>query len=209
MTEKIKILIVEDNKRDADLLQLHLIKSELNFVSEIVQTKEGFESALDIFSPDIIISDYSLPSFDGVSAFHIKQQKNPDTPFIILSGTIGEENAVELIKFGINDYALKTKLFTLIPKITRALKEAGEKKAKKAADEKLKNQNEKLVEIAFLQSHQVRAPIANIIGLIGMFNSENPNDPVNAEVISNLQTTVTALDSIILNIVQKTHEIKQ
>src|SRR4029077_3575251 len=109
MAEKIKILIVEDNKRDADLLQRHLTKSELNFVSEVVQTKEGFESALDKLIPDIIISDYSLPSFDGVSAFHIKQQKHPDIPFIILSGTIGEENAVELIKFGINDYALKTK----------------------------------------------------------------------------------------------------
>lgn len=113
MSDKIKILILEDNQSDAELLQHELKKSELNFSSEIVQTRQEFDNALDNFKPDIILSDYSLPSFDGVTAFHVKQKKSPDTPFIIVSGTLGEENAVELIKKGVTDYVLKDNLISL------------------------------------------------------------------------------------------------
>ena len=77
-----------------------------------------------------------------MTAFNIKQNTSPDIPFIIVSGIIGEENAVELIKNGVTDYALKDKLFVLIPKINRALKEAEEKKEKRIADEELAFQNE-------------------------------------------------------------------
>lgn len=146
MTNSIKILILEDNQSDAELLQRELKKSGLSFSSEIVQTREEFESALDNFKPDIILSDYSLPSFDGVTAFHIKQKKHSDIPFIIVSGTIGEENVVELIKNGVTDYALKDKLFALTPKITRALKEEEGRKGKLIADEKLKIEHEKLLQ---------------------------------------------------------------
>ena len=129
MTAKnLKILIVEDDPYDADLLLRELVKCKFNFSSKIVQTRESFENALEFFLPDIVLSDYSLPRFDGVSAFHITQVKSPDTPFIIVSGTIGEERSIELIKSGVTDYALKDKLFSLSPKINRALKDAEEKK---------------------------------------------------------------------------------
>ncbi len=130
MSERLNILVLEDNPSDADLLLRELKKSGLVVEAEIVQTREAFENALNVIIPDIILSDYSLPSFDAVSAFTIKQKVCPQTPFIIVSGTIGEENAVELIKNGITDYALKDKLFTLPTKITRALKSAAEVKAK-------------------------------------------------------------------------------
>ena len=145
MSNKIKILILEDNQNDAELLQRELKKLGLSFSSEIVQTRETFENALDRFKPDIILSDYSLPSFDGVSAFHIKQKKYSDIPFIIVSGTLGEEKAVELIKNGVTDYALKNKLFALAPKIIRALKEEEEKKEKRIVNKKLKTEHEKLL----------------------------------------------------------------
>lgn len=145
MSNKIKILILEDNQNDAELLQRELKKSGLSFSSEIVQTRETFENALDRFKPDIILSDYSLPSFDGVSAFHIKQKKYSDIPFIIVSGTLGEEKAVELIKNGVTDYTLKNKLFSLAPKITRALKEEKEKKEKRIVNKRLKTEHEKLL----------------------------------------------------------------
>jgi DNA-binding NtrC family response regulator len=206
MTEK-KILILEDNKIDAELLLRELKRSGLSFSSEVVQTREEFEYMLDHMKPDIIISDYSLPQFDGVTAFKIKQKIYPAIPFIIVSGTIGEENAVELIKNGVTDYNLKDKLNFLNQKVIRALKEAEEKKEKIIAVEKIKTQNSKLMEIVFLQSHQVRAPIVNIFGLINMFNLDNPSDPVNSEVIKNLQKTVTNFDNIIREIVQKTKEI--
>ena len=146
MSDKIKILILEDNQNDAELMQRELKKSGLSFSSEIVQTRETYENALDRFKPDIILSDYSLPSFDGVAAFHIKQKKYSDIPFIIVSGTIGEQNAVELIKNGVTDYVLKDKLFALTTKITRALKEEEERKEKRITDKKLKIEHEKLLQ---------------------------------------------------------------
>lgn len=205
--DSIKILILEDSPSDAELIQRELKKSGLIFSSEIVQTQDEFIAALDNFKPDIILSDYSLPSFDGVTAFHIKQKKHSDIPFIIVSGTIGEENAVELIKNGVADYALKDKLFSLVPKITRALKDADAIKAKSLADEKLKAQNEKLLQIAFLQSHQMRVPVVHILGLYNLFNFDNPSDPINAETLCLLKISGESLDNIIREIAQKISEI--
>lgn len=207
MDEKKKILIVEDNEFDVELLQRELRKSGLDFFSEVTQSRIEFERLLDDFKPDIIISDYHLPQFDGLTAFKIKQEKDPTIPFIIVSGTIGEENAVELIKSGVTDYTLKDKLDYINQKVIRALKEAEERKEKIIAVEKLKTQNAKLVEIVFLQSHQVRAPIVNIFGLINMFNFDNPNDPANSEVLINLKKTTKDFDNIIREIVKKTEEI--
>ncbi|HEY5406200.1 MAG TPA: hybrid sensor histidine kinase/response regulator [Ginsengibacter sp.] len=145
MISKLRILILEDNQNDADLLNHELNKSGLSFASETVQTRKKFEHALEHFAPDLIISDYSLPSFDAVTAFDIKQNKFPHIPFIIVSGIIGEENAVELIKKGVTDYAPKDKLFTLPQKINRALKETEERKEKEIIAEKLKTQAAALI----------------------------------------------------------------
>jgi len=207
MGKVLKIIFVEDSACDSDLINYELKRSKLVYTYEIVETREAYESALDIFRPDIIISDYSLPSFDGLSAFHIKQKKYPEIPFIIVSGSIGEENAVELIKNGVIDYALKDKLFTLAHKITRALEDAERKKQKKLADDILKHQYEKLYEIAFLQSHQVRGPVATILGLISLFDFDNPNESFNTDVIKYLQEATISLDKVIHMIVQKTNEI--
>jgi DNA-binding NtrC family response regulator len=208
MTDGLKILIVEDNQSDTDLLQRELKKNGWNFISEVVQTRESYENALESFSPDIILSDYSLPAFDGVTAFNIKQKKSPEIPFIIVSGTIGEEKSIELIKSGITDYALKEKIFSLPPKISRALKDAKEKREKKIIDEALRTQHEKLLKIAFLQSHQVRVPIANILGLFNLFEFDKPADPINAEVLFMLKLVADSLDKTIHEIVQNTGEIK-
>src|SRR5690606_34910517 len=170
MDTNIKILILEDSKDDAKLILHELRKSELYFTSEVVKSRRAYEDMLNKFKPDIILADYSMPEFDGVTAFNIKQKKYPETPFILVSGTIGEEKVVELIKTGITDYVLKDRLNVLNQKISRALKEAKEIKEKTLAVEALKIQNSKLFEIAFLQSHQVRGPITNILGLIELFN---------------------------------------
>src|SRR4051812_4997129 len=103
-SSEIKILVLEDNLNDADLLDRELKKSGLRFISKIVKTGDEFRHALQSFNPDIILSDYSLPAFDAVAAFRFKQNLNPHIPFIIVSGIIGEENAVELIKEGVTDY---------------------------------------------------------------------------------------------------------
>ena len=140
-----KILILEDNQSDADLLLRELKKSGLRFTSEIVQTRLAFEHALQNFNPDIILSDYSLPSFDAITAFRIKQSKYPHIPFIIVSGIIGEENVVELIKSGVTDYASKNTLVTLSAKISRALNDSIVRKEKIIIDDQLKTQAAELI----------------------------------------------------------------
>ncbi|MBU2045297.1 MAG: PAS domain S-box protein, partial [Bacteroidetes bacterium] len=130
-----------------------LKKSGFSFSFEIVQTRVTFEYALQHFNPDLILSDFSLPAFDAATAFKIKQEKSPHIPFIIVSGIIGEENAVELIKNGVTDYASKDKLFSLIQKIERALTDAEERKEKEVIAEKLKEQTAALI-IANKELHE-------------------------------------------------------
>ena len=208
MRANLKILILEDNKSDVDLIHRELKTNGVSFTSHVAQNQETFEYALDNFDPDIILSDFSLPAFDGLTAFNIKRHKFPDIPFIIISGTLGEERAVEMIKNGVTDYTLKDKLFTLTPKISRALKEAEEQKQKRIINEELKLQNIKLREIAFLQSHQVRVPIVQILGLFSLFQFDKPEDPINGQILGMLKLIANSLDEVILEIVQKTSEIE-
>jgi signal transduction histidine kinase len=145
MKENIKVLILEDNTADADLVIRHLKKSGMSFVSKIVESRKLFEESLDTFLPDIILSDFSLPSFDAASAFKIIKERNLVIPFIIISGTIGEENAVMLIKEGVTDYVSKNNFSSLFQKIGRALKEAEELIEKEDLIKKLKTQTAALL----------------------------------------------------------------
>ena len=191
MVEILKILILEDNQSDADLLQRELKKSGLIYTSQIVQTRVEFENGLENFKPDLILADYSLPSFDGSAAFIIKQNTYPDIPFIIVSGVIGEENAVELIKNGITDYALKDKLFVLLPKIKRALKEAKEKKEKRITDEQLalqKEDNEEQFKVIFNDAPMGIAIIDSLTGKLFNIN------PMFAKIVGRTITEMTNID---------------
>ncbi len=144
MIASLNILILEDNENDADLFCRELKKSGMDFKVRIVQTRKDFEQALYDDAPDLILSDYALPSFDAVTAFRIVQQQHSHIPFIIISGIIGEENAVELIKEGVTDYISKQKLFTLSTKISRALKDVEQRKEKNAISERLRIQTAEL-----------------------------------------------------------------
>lgn len=151
MKKKIKILIAEHDKADLDLIQNELRSKGIDYVSEIVNTEHGFMNALNNFVPDIVLSDYTFPAFDGVKAFNLTKKVSPPIPFILVTGTIGEEMAVEIIKNGVTDYVLKDKLFTLTPKIQRALQEFSERELKAKADQEL-IQSEKKYRTLFEQN---------------------------------------------------------
>ncbi|MGZ7067688.1 MAG: histidine kinase dimerization/phosphoacceptor domain -containing protein [Methanobacterium sp.] len=137
MKEMIKILILEDVSYDAELIEHEMSRDGLHFSSKIVENEEDYINALDEFEPDLILSDHSLPSFDGISALKIARKKSPDTPFFFVSGKIGDEVAVEMLKTGATDYIFKNNLSKLKPAIHRALKEAGEKAERRNAEESL------------------------------------------------------------------------
>lgn len=158
MAIQTRILIVEHDPIDIELLEYELRKGGINFMSEIVQNEQDYADAIKHFIPDIILSDFSLPSFDGPTAFKIRQQLAPATPFIFVSGNIGEENSIEYIKTGVTDYALKDKLFTLPVKIKRALKDAKEKQQKNKTEQELVQSERRLAraqEVAHMGSWEL------------------------------------------------------
>ncbi len=207
MSNPIKILLLEDNADDITFIQYELKNSAMIVDLKIVQTRETYIESINLFKPDLILSDYSLPAFDGLSAFYIKEQVMPEVPFIIVSGVVGEENAVQLIKSGVTDFVLKKNLLPLISKIHRALKEAEELKLKRISAEMVKSQNEKLFEIAFLQSRQVQEPVKNIMGLLKLIDFDKPDSVSNLELIHTIGIKTIELDASILQIVRKTEEI--
>lgn len=129
------LLILEDNPDDAELAVMELKREGFTLEWTRVDTEQGFKEAL-AGMPDLILVDYALPSFDGISALHVHRQLAPDIPLIIFSGTIGEEVAIECMKSGAMDYVFKNRISRLGPVVKRALKEAKadrwEKQAKKA-----------------------------------------------------------------------------
>ena len=121
---RLRVVVVEDSVTDAELLARHLVKAGLNVDIERVQTEQEFVAALQRAMPDLILSDFSLPQFDGLRALDLAVLHAPDMPFIYVSGTIGEERAIDALRRGATDYVLKTNLSRLASAIERALREA-------------------------------------------------------------------------------------
>jgi PAS domain S-box-containing protein len=136
--EHLHILILEDMPADAELMEEELRDAGLSFVSKRVDKKLTFTRALEEFAPDLILSDYSLPSFDGDSALKIAEDLKPDTPFIFVSGALGEELAIELLRKGATDYVLKNRLSRLAPAVSRALQEVKERAERQRAEQALR-----------------------------------------------------------------------
>jgi len=147
------ILMLEDDAADAELTKFTLRKGGLNFSLERVDTKQDFLLALDQRPPALILSDYSLPGFDGNDALNLSRQKCPETPFIFVTGTMGEEVAIETLKSGATDYVLKTRLSRLVPAVHRALSEARERAQRRRAEEQLRRSHQQLRSLSiYLQS---------------------------------------------------------
>src|SRR5207249_1646824 len=118
---KRRVLIVEDVPLDAQMMLYELEQGGMLIDSRRITDKAALVDALQSFVPDVILSDFSLPNFDGMSALRLRQQYCPDTPFIIVSGSLGEERAVQILKAGATDYVLKHDLTRLATAVERAL----------------------------------------------------------------------------------------
>lgn len=153
MKREIHILMLEDDSSDAELTKYALRKGGLNFSLARVESKEEYVQQLQNRPPTLILSDYSLPGFNGHDALEIALDKCPETPFIFVTGTMGEEVAIETLKSGATDYVLKTRLSRLMPAVARALREAEERAQHRRAEEQLRESHEQLRALSvYLQS---------------------------------------------------------
>lgn len=135
MSRKLNILNLEDNEYDTALTEQKLRKRWKNCRITRVDTRKAFIEAIGETLYDLILADYSLPSFDGLTALKLIRKKNPDIPFIFVTGVLGEEEAIETLKKGATDYVLKDRLARLVPAVHRALSEFDEKAKRKKAEE--------------------------------------------------------------------------
>ena len=140
MNARLRILHLEDNPADSELIHETLAMAQISRETIRVETESEFVSALEQGGFDLILADYTLPSFDGLSALKIAQRQCPDVPFIFVSGTLGEDVAIESLKIGATDYILKTRLSRLVPSVERALREAEARTELRRTEETLREQ---------------------------------------------------------------------
>ena len=130
----LRLLLLEDDVNDADLLLEQLRLGGMELETRRVESAMSYEAALHDWQPDLIISDYNLPGYDGHSALQARQRLCPQVPFLFVSGTIGEERAIAALKEGATDYLLKDRPQRLLPAVNRALAEARERAALERAE---------------------------------------------------------------------------
>jgi PAS domain S-box-containing protein len=134
----LRVLNLEDDPLDSELLQARLHQGGISCEFVRVHTRDDFAAALEEGGFDLILADYSVPSFDGLSALEMTKQRNFEAPFILVSGTLGEEVAIETLRQGATDYVLKHRLERLVPAVQRAIDEAEDRRARKRAEEALR-----------------------------------------------------------------------
>jgi PAS domain S-box-containing protein len=174
----IRILIVEDQPTDAELILREISNAGFRFTSQLVDTKQDFLDALKNFNPGIILSDYVMPMFNGMLALQLAKEFDPSIPFIIVTGSMNEETAVECMKAGADDYVIKEHIST----ISTAIKDAFEKKnlreEKRKAEENLRRNEE--------QFRLLTENIADMIAVLDCEGNRIYNSPSYKEILGNL-----------------------
>ncbi|HEV7577718.1 MAG TPA: PAS domain-containing protein [Caldimonas sp.] len=146
MNASLRILHLEDDRKDAELIWAVLEDAGIPCSATRVQTRDDFVGALAENEYDLILADFSLPSFDGLSALKIALQKCPEVPFIFVSGTLGEEVAIDALKIGATDYVLKERLSRIVTAVRRALSEARNRAERRQAEQRLRRSEAFLAE---------------------------------------------------------------
>lgn len=173
MKKELKILMLEDQEEDAHLVERTLRKEGIVFDWQRVDTHPEFVHALAEFKPDVILSDHAMPQFNSIEALKMIKHQGVNVPFILVTGTVSEEFAVNCLKLGAHDYVLKSNLSRLPSAIKQSLKQFDIETKRKKAESDLRRQNEELVKInreldnfVYSVSHNLRAPLLSTLGLI-------------------------------------------
>jgi DNA-binding NtrC family response regulator len=159
MENKMHVLILEDMASDADLMEYELQNAGFDFSSKRVASKKEYLNALENFSPSLILSDYDLPQYNGALALAEAKARIPDIPFILVTGAIGEELAIDILTRGANDYVMKSRLQRLGPAVHRVLGEVAEVSARKNAEAQLRKAHDELERQVMERTAELRKEI--------------------------------------------------
>ncbi|HSF69690.1 MAG TPA: response regulator, partial [Nitrospira sp.] len=144
MTTSLRLLHLEDNPTDSDLIIAMLTEGGIPCVPRRIESREAYIAALKEGQIDLILADYSLPGFDGITALELARKLVPHVPFIFVSATLGEELAIDTMHRGATDYILKQRLGRLVPSVQRALRELHDRAERKRAEEALRQSERQL-----------------------------------------------------------------
>ena len=212
MMKPLRVLMVEDSEQDAALLLRELQKAGYSPLHRRVETAEDMAEALDSQEWDIVLSDYVLPGFSGLAALRLLCDKDLDVPFIVVSGQAGEDVLVEAMKAGAHDYIMKDNLSRLGSAVKRELTEAVSRANRRKAEEDLRSRDEELRlikkmdiikdEFIGIVSHELKTPLAVIIGALRVASTEGVSPEEVKELISDAVISAEALSGMVENLLE-------
>ncbi|HEU4437234.1 MAG TPA: response regulator, partial [candidate division Zixibacteria bacterium] len=175
MSRPLRVLIVDDSEDDALLLVRELRHGDYDPLYLRVDRPEAMKNALEKSDWDLVISDFTMPHFNGMAALSVLKETGMDVPFIIVSGSIGEDVAVACMKAGASDYIMKNNLNRLVPAIARELAEAEERRARRSAEEKLvvAERLQMVGQVASSIIHDLKNPMQVILGNLDFLSGES------------------------------------
>jgi two-component system, NarL family, sensor histidine kinase UhpB len=187
LTTELQILLIEDSPDDAELVRRELLQAGLAPAVHRVDTAAGVTEALERGNWDIVISDYNLPGFSGTEALELLRARSPYIPFIVVSGRIGEEDAVTLMKAGADDYVMKDKLARLAPAVERSLREAQNRV------------DSRIAQLALRESEaRFKAIVSNMPGMVFQLEFGNEGSPTFTYVSDGCQALLGAPPQLLL-----------
>lgn len=209
METELRILMLEDVEEDSILIK-RVLQKTLKFTTMRVDTREEFIEAIDSFKPDIVLSDHSLPQFNSSEALKIFKQKTSMIPFILVTGAVSEEFAVTCLQQGADDYILKSNLARLPSAIVNALNKKKAESERAIANNSLQAQNlelrklnQELDKFVYSTSHNLRAPLLSMLGLVRLSRHEleNKNADVLPQYFDMMEKSVMQLDITLKQII--------
>jgi signal transduction histidine kinase len=215
MKNVLRVLSLEDDPEDFEFIEETLERSGFACEAIRVDKERAFVDALANFHPDIILSDHALPTFDSTEALIIAKSRIPDVPFILVTGAVSDEFAVKTLKLGADDYVLKSNLTRLPSAIKNALRQKEAELAKARAAQELAKRNEELSKInreldsfVYSVSHNIRAPLMSVLGLVNLAKQEKQHETLN-HYNKLIEDSVLKLDRTLKDILEYARNARQ